>query len=88
MTRIIEIKDKVFKFCAEYEVYLTPAYKFLIALVLFSIISNSIGFMESINSLPILLVCSLVCCVLPQNMTILVASVMVLLNLYALSSLN
>ncbi|MBR4027936.1 MAG: hypothetical protein IKJ01_10420 [Lachnospiraceae bacterium] len=85
MTKIIEIKDKVFKFWAEYEIYLTPVYKFIIAFVLFSIISNSIGFMESINSLPVILVISLVCCLLSQNMTILIASIVVLLNLYALS---
>ena len=35
MTKLIELKDKVFRFCAEYETYLRPLYKFILALVLF-----------------------------------------------------
>lgn len=85
MTKLIEWKDKVFKFCAEYENRLYPVYKFILALILFSIINNSVGFMEAISTLPVALVLALLCCVLPQNVTIYVAAVLVLLNLYALS---
>lgn len=85
MTKIFEIKDKVFKFCAEYETYLRYAYKFVLALVLFSVINESVGFMEKISTLPVALLLSLICCLLPQNVTIIVAAVLILLNLYALS---
>lgn len=85
MTRLFEIKDKVFKFCAEYETYLKYAYKFVIALVLFCVINDSIGFMAQISTFPVALLLALVCCLLPQTMTILVAMVLVLLNLYTLS---
>ena len=51
MTKLFEIKDKVFKFCAEYETYLKFAYKFVIALALFCIINGNIGFMESIAAI-------------------------------------
>lgn len=85
MTKLLEIKEQVFKFWGEYEVYLTFVYKFVIALTLFSLINSSIGFMESISTFPIALLLALVCCLLPQSMTLLVAAALVTLNLYVLS---
>lgn len=85
MTKIFEIKDKVFRFCAEYETYLRYLYKFIIAFALFSVINGSIGFMDKISTTPVALLLSLICCLLPQNMTIIVAALLVLLNLYTLS---
>lgn len=85
MTKIIEIKDKVFRFCAEYETYLKYVYKFVAALLLFNIINDSIGFMEKISTLPVALLLALICCLLPQNVTIIVAALLALLNLYTLS---
>lgn len=85
MTKIIEIKDKVFRFCAEYDSYLKYLYKFLAAFILFNVINGSIGFMEKISTMPIALLLALICCLLPQSVTILAAGLLVLLNLYALS---
>ena len=85
MTKIIEIKDKVFRFCAEYETYLVYAYRFLLALTLFVIINNSVGFMEKLGTFPIALLLALICCLLPQKITIIVAALLVLLHLYTLS---
>lgn len=85
MTKLLEIKEQVFKFWGEYEVYLTFVYKFVIALILFSLINGSIGFMESISTFPIALLLALVCCLLPQSVTLLTAAVLVTLNLYVLS---
>ena len=85
MTKFIEIKDKVFRFCAEYESYLNYLYKFLAAFVLFSVINGSIGFMEKISTMPVALLLALICCLLPQSVTIIAAALLSLLNLYALS---
>ena len=85
MTKLIELKDKVFKFCAEYETWLRPIYKFILALTLFCIISESIGFMKNISTFPVTFVLALLCAVLPQGITVVAAAVLVLLNLYALS---
>ena len=85
MTKLIELKDKVFKFCAEYEKWLRIVCKFVLALTFFCIINDSIGFMEEVSTFPVAFVLALVCCVLPQAATIIIASILVLLNLYALS---
>ena len=85
MTKVLEIKDRVFRFISEYETYMVFAYKFLIAVVLFSIINASVGFMESISTFSVALLMSLVCCLLPQTTTLIVAAGLVIANLYVLS---
>ena len=85
MTKLIELKDKVFKFCAEYEIWIRPVFKFILALTFFCIINDSIGFMDKISTFPVALILALICCILPQGATIVVAAILVLLNLYALS---
>ena len=79
MTKLLEIKKQIFHFCGKYEAYLKFVYKFIIALVLFVLINETIGFMESISTLPVALVLALVCCVLPQSMTLLVAVVLIVI---------
>lgn len=85
MTKLLEIKERVVKFCGEYEAYVKYAYKFIIALALFCVVNGKVGFMESISTFPIALLLALVCCLLPQSVTFLVAAALVVLNLYVLS---
>lgn len=85
MEKLYEIKDKMVKFHAEYEIYLTYVYKFVIALVLFCLINGYIGFMESIASFPVSLILALVCCLFPKGVTLLAAAGLVVLHLNVLS---
>lgn len=86
MTKLLEIKKQIFHFCGRYEAYLKFVYKFIIALVLFLLINETIGFMESISTFPVALVLALVCCLLPQNLTFLAAAVVIAMDLYVLSA--
>lgn len=86
MTKLFELKDKLFRFCAEFEVYLKFVYKFFIALTLFGIINGTVGFMESLSSFVVTLVLAVICCLLPQGATLFVAAVLVVAHLYALSA--
>ena len=85
MTKLLEIKERVLRFCGEYEVYLKFVYKFIIALALFCLINNTIGFMEEISTFSVALVLALVCCLLPQGVTLFVAAALAVVNLYVLS---
>ena len=85
MTKLLEIKEQIFRFWGEYETYLKFAYKFILALALFCIVNGAVGFMESISTFPVALFLALVCCVLPQGMTIFVSAILIVLNLYVLS---
>lgn len=85
MAKLLEIKDKILRTWGKHETYLYPVVKFVLALALFLTINSSIGFMEKISTVPIALILALVCCVLPQNATLLVAALLVLLDMYTLS---
>ena len=85
MTKLYEWKDKIVRFHAEYEIYMTYIYKFILGLALFAWINGKIGFMEQISSFPVTLVLALVCCLLPKGVMLFVAAALVTLHLNVLS---
>lgn len=85
MTNLLEIKDRLIRFYSKYETYLFPVVKFIVAIVLFTVINMNIGFMEKISRFPIALILALVCEILPVNATIWLAAFVVLADMYALS---
>lgn len=85
MTTILEFKEKLIRFYGKNEVYITPIIKFIVALAAFLTINLNIGYMKSISRTPIALILALLCSVLPLNATILLASVVILADMYALS---
>lgn len=86
MTKLLEYKDKIIHFYEEYETYMYPVFKFVVALVTFLVINSSIGFMTTISTFPVALILSLICCLLPQNGTIWIAAVVIVADMYALSA--
>lgn len=85
MTKLLEIKDKLVRLYSRYESYLHPVVKFALAFALFQMINGSIGYMERISTLPVALVLSLVCAILPNYAMIWLSAIVVLLDMYALS---
>lgn len=85
MTKLLEIKDIVVRFFGKYESYLLPLLKCILAFLCFQTINSSIGYMERLKSLPVILILSLLCGVLPMNFTVGMSVLMILLHLYSLS---
>lgn len=85
MTSLFEIKEQILRFCSKYESYLTYAYKFVVAFILFSLINGSIGFVEMISTGLAAFVLALVCSFLPIGVTAFTAMILVLVNLFVLS---
>lgn len=85
MTKLLEIRDKAIKFYGEYSTYVFPVVKFVFALVTFLLINANIGYMTKISNPLIAVILALICALLPVNGTILVAAIVVLLDMYALS---
>ena len=85
MTKLLEIKDKIFKFYGEYETYIYPVVKFILALVVFLTINSNIGYNSKVTNLPVALVLSLICCLLPINATLIFSFLIILIDLYTLS---
>lgn len=85
MTGLLEIKEKLKNLYGRYDIFFRPLFKFILAMCVFSLINGNIGYMKRINTVSVMLVFSLVCAILPVNAMVLVASVVVLAHLYALS---
>ena len=85
MTTLLEIKEQIRGFCSRYEIYLRPVVKSILALVTFLMIRSRLGYMTRINSMTLILVLALSCALLPVNMIVVFAAVLVLLHLYSLS---
>ena len=85
MTKLLEIKDLLVRFYSKYERYLYPLVKFAVALALLMMVNENIGFMPKISTVPVALVLSVICAVLPVNAILWIGAFVVLLDMYALS---
>lgn len=85
MTTLLEIKERIRGFCSKYEVYLVPAIKSILAFITFFIIRSRLGYMTQLNSMTLIIVLALSCALLPVNMIVVLAALLVLLHLYSLS---
>lgn len=85
MTGLLEVKEKLKGFYGKYDIYINPCLKFILALCVFLIINGNIGYMGRLSGLPVALVLALLCSILPVNAMIVLAVVLVIAHLSALS---
>ena len=85
MTSLLVFREQLRKFYSKYELYITPASKFLLALVSILVINASIGYMSELKNFAVVLVLSLMCSFLPMNFTVVLAALVTLGHLYRFS---
>ncbi len=85
MTVLLEFREGIRSFYGKYELYLLPVFKFLFAFAAFMMINRKTGYMERLDSLPLLLILALVCSILPVGVMLFVAGALITLHCYALS---
>lgn len=85
MTNLLVFRERLKKFYSKYEIYLTPVFKFLLALVTLVMINSSIGYMSELKKFTVVFVLSLMCSFLPMNFIVLVAAAVTLGHLYKFS---
>ncbi len=85
MTTLLELKERMIRFYARYEVYIQPVLKFFAALLVLIIINTNIGFMSRLKNPAIVIIVALICSFLPTNIIIVFAAAYVVLHMYALS---
>lgn len=85
MTNLLVLREQLKKFYGKYEIYITPVYKFLLALISFAMINQKIGYMSALNNIAVVLVLALLCSFLPVNLTVVMAAAVTLAHLYAFS---
>ena len=85
MTALLEMRETLKQFYGKYEVYITPAVRFLAAFISLIIINESLGFMNQLENLVIVILIALVCSFMPSNLIVVIAGAFVILHLYSLS---
>ncbi|MDE6221618.1 MAG: hypothetical protein K2G51_14560 [Lachnospiraceae bacterium] len=85
MTNLLVFREQLRKFYSKFELYLTPVFKFLLAVVTLVMINSSIGYMSELKKSAVVLVLALMCSVLPMNFIVFVAAGVTLGHLYKFS---
>ena len=84
MTALLEFKQKLKGIYAQYEVYLLPLFKFVLALVYFIWINSNMGYMKALDNIFVVLILSLICSILPTGMMIFAGFALMIGHCYAL----
>ncbi len=85
MKTLLVAKQYIKNFISKYEVYLKPLMKLILALASLMMINGKIGYMQRLDSLPIVLIVALMCSFMPMNFIVFISAVFVILHMYALS---
>lgn len=85
MGRLLEIKEYLMKFYGKNSIYIDKGTQFLLALLTFTFISKNVGF-SGVATYPVMTIAlSIICTFLPVTLTVVIATVAVLMQFYALS---
>lgn len=83
MTGLLELKQKIKNIYGQYEAYLLPALKFVLAFVYFLWINGTLGFMSKLNSPFVVLVLALLCSILPSSAIVYLGFAFIIGHCYA-----
>lgn len=85
MSTLLEMRENLRNFYSKYEVYITPVFKFLMALITLTMINHSVGYMSRLTHIIIVLMLALMCSFLPMNFIVVVSALVTMLHMYELS---
>lgn len=85
MTALLEFKQRLKQFYGRYEMIFQPIVKFAVALLYFMWINANMGYMAQLDSIFVILILALVCCILPSGVTTYAGVALMIAHGYALS---
>ncbi len=85
MTAIIKFREKMILFYRDYETWIRIIAKFAGMLLVFTTINQSLGYVKILQSLPVNLLLSLICSILPGGFIVFITAVVVLANMFTLN---
>ena len=83
MTAFLEIKQRIKNFYGQYEIYIVPVLKFILALVSFVWINTTLGFTAALNNPFVVLILALLCSILPVNLILYIGFALVIGHCYS-----
>ncbi|MCR5687560.1 MAG: hypothetical protein K6G58_06025 [Lachnospiraceae bacterium] len=85
MESLLIVKQQLTRFYTRFEAYIVPALKFFAMFFALLFIGSSVGFMSKLKNPAIVLIISLLCSFLPTNVIVLMAGLVIVAHMYALS---
>ena len=85
MSKLVEIKEKLKNFYAENENFLKPVWKFILIFISLLLIRNNINYMPTINSLPVILVVSILLAFAPWGFNMIIIAGFICANVFSAS---
>lgn len=84
MNGLLFIREKLKGLYAEYDVFFRPVLKFALALVLFTVLNNWLGYLSILNSLFVIIILSVICAILPLNGTVVIGILLIVAHSFGL----
>lgn len=84
MTTFLEVKQKIKNFYGQYEIYIVPVLKFILALVSFMWINSMLGFSAALANPFVVLILALLCSILPVNLILYLGFVLAIGHCYSI----
>lgn len=85
MTRLIELREKILELYRTYSRVIISVIRFILAFFTFQTINSQLGYMGALDHIYVTLILAVICALLPINVMVFAAGVMVVLHLYALA---
>jgi len=85
MMPLLVFRERVKNFYQRYDIYITPIVKFIFAFIAFQTINKQIGYDKRLESLPVVLILSLLSAVTPSAIMVLLAALVTVLHVYSVS---
>jgi hypothetical protein len=85
MRTLTELRARIIRFYNSADIYILPAIKFIIALLLLFAINKNYGYMESLNNMFIVVILSVVCAFLPLTGTAAISLILIVIHCFGIS---
>lgn len=85
MTALLDLRENLKKIYSRNEAFILPVIKFLLGVIVLSIINGKMGYMTKLDNMAIVLIVSLLCSFLPTGFMAFFAMMFAVLHMYALS---
>lgn len=85
MSNLLEIRENIKRLYGKYEMYITPALKFVLALVAIIMINSELGYMNILKNVFVVLMASVACAILPWGFTLVISALFVVGHIYEMA---
>ncbi len=85
MNQIHSLKNQLMKLYSERSGYIDMIIRFCLAFILLTYLNKNLGYMESLNNMIVVLGISIICSFLPMGFLVVIATVVMIAHMYALS---